>query len=104
VIATNREWKPVWNYTLPSGVYRHQLDFPQSITLPTIGPTWLFPGADGSVHFVSVDGRFNDSFCVGKHIRGLAGMNFDDVAVVLIATDGEVTAFEINASTAGDVN
>ena len=95
-VGINKKWKGLWEYSLPPGVYRHQVDWPQSLVLPKIGATWLMPGADGSVHFVSADGEVTDSFFLGKHIRGVAGMNVGDEQILLVATDGEVTAFRVS--------
>ena len=95
VTGINRDWETVWTHPMPGGVYRYQVDFPQSISIPDVGPTWLLPGADGSVHFLSVDGTFQDAMYVGSHIRGLAGVRIDGKPVLLISTDGKVTAHAV---------
>lgn len=94
-IGITEAWQPIWKYPLPSGLYRHQIDWPQSMDLPNIGPTWLIPGADGSVHFVGADGKFTDSFYTGEHLRGIAGLRLDDRLLLILATDGKLTAHEI---------
>ena len=89
------QWKAIWSYTMPQGIYRHQVDFPQAISIPEIGPMWLVPGPDGSVHFLSADGKFQDQMYVGSHIRGIAGITIDQQSVLLVATDGRITAHQI---------
>ena len=85
----------MWKYPLPAGVFRHQIDWPQAVELPEVGPTWLVPGTDGSVHFIGADGEFTDSFHTGEHIRGLAGLNVDDRVLLVVATDAKLTALEL---------
>ena len=80
---------------MPGGVYRHQIDYPQSIELPNIGSTWLLPGPDGSIHFVSANGEFRDGFYVGKHLRGVGATLVDDEPVLVYATDDGVEAFTV---------
>ena len=94
-IGIDKNWRGLWEYPLPRGVYRHQIDWPQSIDLPDVGPTWLVPGANGTIHFVAANGQFTDSFATGKHLRGIAGLNSNDKPLIIIATDGELTAYEI---------
>lgn len=95
VIGVNAAWKPVWEHVLPPGVYRHQIDAVQSIELPEIGATWVFAGPDGSIHFVSADGKFRDSYFTGKHIRGIASLSNGDIPALLLATDGELNAYDV---------
>lgn len=96
-IGANIDWEPVWQHTLPPGVYRHQIDAAQTIEIDELGHAWLFAGPDGSVHCVSLDGKFRDTWTVGDHIRGLAALNVGgSKPVVVVNTDGGVTAFEVN--------
>ena len=89
------DWKILWSYPLPPGIYRHQVEFPQAMTIPEVGPTWLMPGPDGSVHFLSTDGKFQDTVHIGEHIRGIAGMLDGDSPILLLATDGKVSANKV---------
>lgn len=98
IVGKSRDWKAIWTHTLPGGAYQHQLDQAQSIELPSVGPTWVFAGADGSMHFVSVDGQFTDSFFVGSQIRGFAGMRIEDSSVLVLATDHGVAAVNVSDS------
>ncbi len=94
-IGVNKKWNGLWEYPLPSGVYRHQVDWPQSIDIPKIGPTWLLPGADGSIHFVAADGKFTDSFRTGRHIRGLAALRANGEPLLVVATDQRIQAYRV---------
>lgn len=98
VTGVNHRWKPIWQYALPGGVYRNQIDAIQSTQIDGIGPTWLMAGADGSVHLVSADGKFRDSFYTGQHIRGIAGVATNGKTLLLIASDGKVEAFSVEVA------
>lgn len=95
VTGIDREWNVIWSHPLRRGVYRHQVDFPQAITIPGVGATWLIPGPDGAVHFLAADGKFQDVSYVGEHLRGIASVDIDDKPVLLLATDGKVVAYEV---------
>ena len=92
----DRDWNVLWTHPMPRGVYRHQVDFPQSVSIPNVGPTWLLPGPDGSVHFISVNGQFRDRMFVGKHLRGIAGVTIDETPLLILATDQKITAHAIS--------
>ena len=93
--GVDKDWKSIWTHSMPGGVYRHQVDFPQSISLPDVGPTWVIPGSDGSIHFVSANGEFRDRFFVGKHLRGVATLPVGEAQALVYATDEGVKAFKI---------
>jgi len=98
--GVDKDWKSVWTHAMPGGVYRHQIDFPQSISLPEIGSTWVIPGSDGSIHFVSADGEFRDRFFVGKHLRGVAAVFVDGKPALVYTTDDGVKALKVEESEA----
>lgn len=97
VSGINQQWQTIWTYAMPQGVYRHQIDLPQSFSIPSVGSTWIVPGPDGSIHFLSADGKFQDRMFVGDHLRGIAGTEIDDEPVLLIATDAKVTAYTVRS-------
>ena len=92
----SRDWNVIWSHSMPRGVYRHQIDFIQTVSIPEIGPTWLVAGPDGSIHFVSADGKFRDQMYVGDHLRGIAATTLDDKSTLVLATDGRIQAFEVS--------
>ena len=95
ITGISGDWQPLWSHSMPRGVYRHQVDFPQAVSIPGIGAIWIVPGPDGSVHFLSADGKFRDQMYVGSQIRGLAATPIGDKPALLIAIDGKVTANEL---------
>lgn len=88
-----------WSYPLPKGI--HQLPIEQILPGPraATGPTWIFPGADGSIHFVSADGRAIDQFNYGEPLAGMAWVE-GEPAVLVVATPKGVEAWRISKAAA----
>jgi hypothetical protein len=91
-----------WRMALPPGVHVRPI---QPITSsralrlnsesPDSGGEWWLAGPDGSIHFVSGDGRFRDRFDYGASLTGIAATQIDGRAVLLVATEQEVAALEV---------
>ena len=94
-LGISSQFQTSWRRSLSPGIFRHQIDSPQTIDLPDIGPTWLLPGPDGSVQFVSIDGQFRDGFQTGAHLGGISSMQTDAETVLLLATDALVTGYGV---------
>ena len=56
---------------------------------------WLIAGPDGSINFVSVDGKPIDSFHYGAALTGVAGARFGDETLLLVSTAGHVEAWQV---------
>jgi hypothetical protein len=88
--------KEAWNYPLPSGVHQKPIEpVTSSNLLPGRQGEWWLAGPDGSVHVISEDGEFHDSFHTGAALTGLAATKLNDRPVLLIASDAGVTAWAI---------
>ncbi|MGD0900645.1 MAG: hypothetical protein ABR915_22665, partial [Thermoguttaceae bacterium] len=60
------------------------------------GPgAWILPGCDGSIHFVSADGRPIDRFNYGAILGGLATVMVDGKPVLLVASENGLEALRI---------
>ena len=94
VIGLDDQLREVWNYLLPDGGMDSQVKIGQPCqVVPGLDWQWLIAGPDGSVHVVSPDGQFSDSFNTGAPVHGLSGFRFDDTHVLAIASDRTVRAF-----------
>ena len=78
-----------WSYPLPAGTFRTQVEpVTSGAVLPDGSNCWLFAAPDGTVHFVSEDGKFTDRLAHGVQITGLSANRVDGVGVLLIACTG----------------
>ena len=89
--------KEAWNYPLPAGTHLKPIEpVTSSNLLPGRQGEWWLAGPDGSVHVISEDGEFHDSFHYGAALTGLAATKLRDQPVLLIATDEGLAAFQID--------
>jgi hypothetical protein len=95
-IGLDAELGEVWNYTLPPGQFNTQIEHVTSGRLRSDeSAEWVLAGPDGSVHVVSADGEFRDSFAVGELLTGLAVAKLGEQRVVLTATKTGITAWAL---------
>ena len=95
-LGLNAELGEVWNYTLPLGQFSNQIEFATSGRLRSDeSAEWVLAGPDGSVHIISADGEFRDSFAVGELLTGLGVAKLGEDRVVLTATKQGVTAWRL---------
>jgi hypothetical protein len=95
-VGVTGKLKEAWNYPLPAGVHQKPIEpVTSSNLLPGRQGEWWLAGPDGSVHVITEDGEFHDAFHTGAALTGLAATNLGGKPVLLIATDGGVTAWEI---------
>ena len=106
VVALDRDLAEQWNYPLPPGLPRTQIEFVTSGDLldfefqvsaektEKVGQ-WVFGAADGSIHIVSADGDFADHFNYGEMLTGIATAQFGDAQTLLVATPTSVTAWRV---------
>jgi hypothetical protein len=96
VVGLTDKLKESWNYPLPAGVHQRPIEPVASsqILLGHEGEWWL-SGPDGSVHTITEDGQLFDSFYYGSTINGLAAGKLGERAVLLVATDSGLTAWEV---------
>lgn len=99
-IGMNRNLQEQWSYGLPNGIYQSQVQSPVSVSMLGGNPLqWLLAGPDGSVHVVSDDGTFFDTFNSGFNVTGLTGCRLQDSGIassrLLLSTDDSVRAYRI---------
>ncbi len=87
--------KPEWDYRLPTGVFRTQLQFVASQRLWGHRPQWVLAAADGSIHFLSEDGSFRDVFRLGEELTGFAVYPIQGAAVLVLASPSGVQALQV---------
>ena len=58
---------------------------------------WWLAGPDGSIHVISEDGQLFDSFYYGASLSGIAAGKLGERAVLLVATEEGLAAWEIEA-------
>lgn len=85
----------VWSYGLPGGVMTQVESVTSGRLLDDPGGEWLLAGADGSLHVVGQDARFNDYWALGKAISGLAVTRINDRPAVVISSGTEVAAWYV---------
>ena len=77
-VGITGQLKEAWNYPLPSGVHQKPIEpVTSSNLLPGRQGEWWLAGPDGSVHVISEDGEFHDSFHTGAALTGLAATKLD---------------------------
>ena len=99
-VALDEDFQEQWSYPLPNDVHRSPIR--QIVPARLLGDNswqWLFPTANGSIHILTDDGEFHDQFSYGESLRGLAATRWNDEAVLLIATEKEVTAWTVVVQT-----
>jgi hypothetical protein len=99
-VGLSSELKECWNYPLPSGAHQRPIEpIASSDVLPGQSGQWWPAGPDGSVHLISEDGEFFDSFHVGAVLTGLAATRINNQPVLLLATDEGLSAWGIELPT-----
>ncbi len=80
----------LWEYALPVGMLPQPIEPIIAGRVTREGPSqWIFPGADGSVHIVSDEGKLLDKFNSGVMLQGLATVEIDgQPAIVISSADG----------------
>jgi hypothetical protein len=95
-IGLNADLQEVWNYKLPAGEMNNPIEYFTSARLRSDEQgEWLLAGPDGSVHIVSDNGEFSDSFALGELLTGISSAKLGDARVVLTATKSGVTAWKL---------
>jgi hypothetical protein len=96
-VGITSELKEAWNYPLPKGAHQRPIDtVTSSNLLPGRQGEWWLAGPDGSIHVISEDGEFHDSFYYGAALAGLAATSLGEHNVLLVATEEGVAAWKIH--------
>jgi hypothetical protein len=59
---------------------------------------WLVAACDGSIHFLSADGKPIDHFNYGAALSGLAAVRIDGKPTLLVATPEGLDGWEVQGS------
>ncbi|MCI0359226.1 MAG: hypothetical protein L0211_12170, partial [Planctomycetaceae bacterium] len=95
-VGITDELKEAWNYPLPKGAHQRPIDtVTSSNLLPGRQGEWWLAGPDGSIHVISEDGEFHDSFYYGAALTGLAAAKLGEHNVLLVATEDGVAAWRV---------
>jgi hypothetical protein len=85
-----------WSYPLPGGSFQRPVDFVASGKLRSESKgEWIAGWSDGSIHIVSEDGNFDDTFNTGSEIRGIAVLEREGKPLLVVSTPNEVLAWEV---------
>lgn len=86
----------LWDYVLPSGVPQQPISIiiPGRITRDGPGQ-WILPGLDGSIHFISADGKLLDKFNYGAMLQGLTTIQIDGQPALVVATEKGLEAWKV---------
>ncbi|MDX1947805.1 MAG: hypothetical protein SFU86_20575 [Pirellulaceae bacterium] len=89
-----------WSYPLPPGVHQKPIEaISSSHVLAGHAGEWWLAGPDGSIHVITEDGEFLDTFFTGTALTGLAATKFGNQSVLLIASDDGVRAWSLQLPT-----
>jgi hypothetical protein len=98
-VGFTTEGQELWSYPLPPGIHPQPVDqiVPGNVAADEDAGQWLLPGADGSIHILSADGKFLDKFNYGAALQGLACVRLDGQPVLIVATAEGLRAWKIKA-------
>ena len=95
-IGIDADLREHWRYPLPQGIHQLPLEPVTSGDLLDGGKgAWVFAGPDGSIHVVSEDGAFTDTWNVGEAVSGIAAARIGDLSAVIVATRQGITAWAL---------
>jgi hypothetical protein len=96
-VGLTHELKEVWNYPLRAGTHAQPIEPICASDLWADAPgQWWLAGPDGSIHVISADGKWFDSFHYGSVLSGLAVGIVAGQPALVVATPDDVTAWQID--------
>jgi hypothetical protein len=96
-VGLTHELKEVWNYPLRAGTHAQPIEPICASDLWADAPgQWWLAGPDGSIHVISADGKWFDSFHYGSVLSGLAVGIMAGQPALVVATPDDVTAWQID--------
>jgi hypothetical protein len=92
---------PLWEYRLPPGLPSTQVEAIAWGKVVGNAEHWIIAAPDGSLHFLSHDGKLLDQCNVGSLITGMAVTTVDGrPALVVATTEGSIEAFRFDPAEA----
>lgn len=85
-----------WNYPLPPGIHQVPIEAVTSGSLLPARPgEWIFAAPEGSIHVVSEEGEFTDTWNYGSALTGIAVGRLGGEPALIVATQEGVTAWRV---------
>ncbi|OHB73634.1 MAG: hypothetical protein A2V70_04720 [Planctomycetes bacterium RBG_13_63_9] len=95
-VGLNLQGEELWDYPLPAGIHPQPIEPVVAGRLTPGGPgQWLLPGADGSIHVIAADGKPLDRFNYGATLAGLATIEIDGQAVLVVSSSNGLEAWRV---------
>jgi hypothetical protein len=86
-VGFSLEGEELWNYALPQGPHPRPIELILSGKLLPNGPgQWILPGADGSIHVLSPEGKLLERFNYGETLQGLTVVEIGGKPALIVAT------------------
>jgi hypothetical protein len=96
VLGLSEQGEPLWTYPVALGVQEYPIEPVSAGQVLAEGPKqWLVAACDGSIHFLSADGKPLDHFNYGSALTGLAAVRIDGKLLLLVATPEALDAWEV---------
>ena len=96
-VGVGLQGEELWSYPLPKGEYQSpaiERIVAGSLFAGSPGQ-WLLPGADGSIHLLSADGKPIDHFNYGEALTGIVSMVIDGRPALVVSTPKAVEAWRV---------
>jgi hypothetical protein len=99
VLGLTEQGDVLWTYPIALGMQECPIE-PVSAgqVLPEGPKQWLVASCDGSIHFLSGEGKLLDHFNYGAALSGLAAARIDGKPLLLVATPEGLEAWEVQGS------
>ena len=96
VVGLSLTGAELWSYALPAGAQPRPIEpiLAGQIT-PQRPGQWILPGPDGSIHFVTAEGKPLDKFNYGAALQGLATAQIGGQPVLVVASDNGLEAWKV---------
>ncbi len=92
----NLDGRELWNYALPVGLQPQPVEQIISGKITSQGPgQWILPGPDGSINFITAEGKLLDAFNYGAMLQGLATVTIDGQPVLIVASPNGLEAWKV---------
>ena len=96
VVGLNHALEETWSYPLSGSMFERPIDFVASGRLRSDSRgEWVVGWGDGTIHVVSENGEFDDSFGTGEQLRGVALLSAGKESLIVAATAHGVTAWRV---------
>lgn len=95
-VGLTSELRESWSYQLPAGAHARPIEAIASVRdFAGFPAVWCFAGADGTLHLVSEEGGFHDSFAVGAALSGFAIGKLGGEDVVIASTSAGIQSWNV---------